>query len=388
MLRETQVELVNRVLGYIDNRTTQMNERVYLNDVSTYTSLEQARLERQKFFNEMPQFFTMSCQLPDPGDYFADDLGGVPILVVRGRDGIARAFLNVCRHRGAKVASGTGKGQRAFVCPYHGWTYNTEGGLVALTPPGGFEGLTCAERSLTPLPLAEGHGMIWVLPNPGAGFDLDQMLGGLAPELANYNMGSFVPYKSGIISKPMNWKLVLDTFLETWHVATLHKATVAPIFQPNVNAYDAFGRNGRLIIPRRSFKDMKGKPESEWDVPRHSAIVYTLFPNTLMVWQGKHLETWRSFPAGDGANSCVTEATLYLPKIPETEKEIEYGERNMKLLLDTVEEEDFPVATDIHMGAHTPAQRYTTFGRNEPGLQHYHRTVRQALGLPDTVNAA
>jgi phenylpropionate dioxygenase-like ring-hydroxylating dioxygenase large terminal subunit len=388
MLRETQVELARRVLGYIDNRTTQMNERVYLNDVSTYTSLEQASLERQKFFREMPQFFTMSCQLPNPGDYFSDDLGGVPILAVRGKDGVARAFLNVCRHRGAKVASGTGKGQRAFVCPYHGWTYNTEGGLVALTPPGGFDGLTCAERSLTPLPLAEAHGMIWVRPSPGADFDMDEMLGGLAPELANYDMGSFVPYKSGIISKPMNWKLVIDTFLETWHVATLHKATVAPIFQPNVNAYDAFGRNGRLIIPRRSFKDMKGMSDEEFDVPRHSAIVYTLFPNTLMVWQGKHLETWRSFPAGDGANQCVTEATLYLPKQPETEKEIAYGERNMKLLLDTVEQEDFPVATDIHMGAHTPAQAYTTFGRNEPGLQHYHRSVREALGLPDPANAA
>ena len=117
MLRDTQVELVNRVLGYIENRTTQMNERVYLNDVSTYTSLDQAKLERQKLFRDMPQFFTMSCQLPNPGDYFADDLGGVPILVVRGKDGIARAFLNVCRHRGAKVASGTGKASALSFAP-------------------------------------------------------------------------------------------------------------------------------------------------------------------------------------------------------------------------------------------------------------------------------
>lgn len=386
MLRETQVELVRRVLGYIDNRTTQLVDKVYLNDVSTYTDPGQAALERDKFFRQSPLFFTMSCQIPNPGDYFADDLGGVPILAVRGKDGIARAFLNVCRHRGAKVATGSGKGQRAFVCPYHGWTYNTEGGLVALTPAEGFTGLSCAERSLTPLPLAERYGMIWVRPSPGADFDMDEILGGLAPELANYHLETFVPYKSATISKPMNWKLVVDTFLETWHVATLHRNTVAKVFQPNVNAYDAFGRNGRLIIPRKTIKDLKDKPESEWDLPLHSAIVYTLFPNTLMVWQGRHLETWRSFPAGDGANACVTEATLYLPKQPETEREIVYGERNMKLLLDTVEEEDFPVATDIHNGAHTPAQAYTTFGRNEPGLAHYHSMVRQALGLPDAAN--
>ncbi len=96
----------------------------------------------------------------------------------------------------------------------------------------------------------------------------------------------------------MNWKLVIDTFLETWHVATLHKETVGPIFQPNVNAFDAFGRNGRLIIPRRSLLEKKSEPESSWDLLTHSAIVYTLFPNALLVWQGDHVETWRSFPVG------------------------------------------------------------------------------------------
>jgi hypothetical protein len=82
-------------------------------------------------------------------------------------------------------------------------------------------------------------------------------------------------------------------FLETWHVATLHRATVGPIFQPNVTVFDAFGRIGRLIIPRRSMRRLKCEPESGWDFLKHSATVYTLFPNALLVWQQDLFETWR-----------------------------------------------------------------------------------------------
>ena len=166
-------------------------------------------------------------------------------------------------------------------------------------PRRAFPGSTCADRSLVRIPVAERHGLIWVQATPGADLDVDQLLGGLGPEMASYNLDSYSHYKTETLTKDMNWKLVIDTFLETWHVATLHRETVGPIFQPNVNVFDAFGRNGRLIIPRRTMMELKSQPESGWDFLKHSAIVYTLFPNALLVWQGDHFETWRSFPVGD-----------------------------------------------------------------------------------------
>jgi hypothetical protein len=170
-------------------------------------------------------------------------------------------------------------------------------------------------------------------------------------------------------------------------VATLHRATIGDIFQPNLNTFDAFGRNGRMVIPRRSILGLKNEPENTWDFLKHSAIVYTLFPNALLVWQGDHLETWRSFPVGTETAKCIAEAALFTPEPALTDKAKRHWDRNMDLLMRTVDEEDFPVCLDIQRGFAAGAQQHITFGRNEPALAHYHRNVRRALGLdgPDSL---
>jgi phenylpropionate dioxygenase-like ring-hydroxylating dioxygenase large terminal subunit len=379
MQHATQVALTRRVLDFAERGTTQLAEDVYFNPISSYTCPRQAERERELFFRGHPLFFGLSCELPKPGDYRAEELSGVPILVVRANDGALRAFLNVCRHRGAKVAAGSGSGKRAFVCPYHAWSYDLEGRLTKLHPA--FADLGCEARNLVQLPVAERYGLIWVKTTPGGEIDPDALLGGLASEIAAYKLDGYSRYKTVTLEKEMNWKLVIDTFLETWHVVTLHKATVAPIFQPNVNVFDAFGRNGRLIIPRRSILEAKTRPESEWDLLKHSAIVYTLFPNALLVWQGDHMETWRSFPIGTETGHCIAEATLFTPEPAVTEKARRHWDRNLDLLMNTVEAEDFPVCLDIQKGFAAGAQKHITFGRNEPGLSHYHRSIRAALGF-------
>jgi phenylpropionate dioxygenase-like ring-hydroxylating dioxygenase large terminal subunit len=140
MEHATQVALTRRVIGFVDRGTTELADAVYLNPTSTYTDPQQAERERDLLFRGHPLFFALSCELPEPGDFRADDLSAVPILVVRAGDGRLNAFLNVCRHRGAKVATGSGSGKRLFVCPYHAFTYDLEGRLTRL-PPEGFPGL-------------------------------------------------------------------------------------------------------------------------------------------------------------------------------------------------------------------------------------------------------
>lgn len=379
MHHATQVAITRRVIDFVERGTTELAETFFLNPVTTYTCPEQASREQQAFFRSQPLFFGLSCELAKAGDYRADDLCGVPILVVRGSDGGLRAFLNVCRHRGAKVATGSGSGRRLFVCPYHAWTYDLDGRLTKLGPEGGFSGLTCAARSLVPLPVAEKHGLIFVKATPGGEIDVDGLLGGLGAEFASYGFAGYSHFTTQTLAKDMNWKLVIDTFLETWHVATLHKATIASIFQPNVNVFDAFGRNGRLIVPRRSLMENAKEPEGRWDLLTHSAIVYTLFPNALLLWQGDHLETWRAFPVGGATDKCIAEAALFVPEPAVTDKAKGHWERNMDLLMRTVDVEDFPVCLDIQRGLTAGAQTHITFGRNEPALGHYHRSIQEAL---------
>ena len=193
MHHATQVALTRRVIDFVEGGTTELGESIFLNPVSTYTCPQQAGREQELLFRGQPIFFGMSCELPNPGDYRADDLSGVPILVVRGKTGNLNAFLNVCRHRGAKIATGSGSGKRLFVCPYHAWTYDLDGRLTRLNPEAGFPGLSCAERSLVPLPIAEKHGLIFVQATPGAAIDVDALLGDLAPEFASYGFAMEYP---------------------------------------------------------------------------------------------------------------------------------------------------------------------------------------------------
>ena len=381
MQHDTQVSITKRVFDFVERRETELADTLYLNPVSNYTSAEQLALEKADFFRGRPILFTLSCHMAEPGDYVASALSGVPIVTLRGKDGKVSAFLNVCRHRGARLVSeGFGSGKSAFVCPYHAWTYDDKGNLRNLVPSKGFPGLDKQDRNLVQLPCAEKDGFIWVSPVPGGPLDPDALLSGLAPELASYGFENYSHFETRVLRTKMNWKLVIDTFLETWHVATLHKETVAPIFQPNVNVYDTFGDHGRLIIPRRSILKLKDQPEADWDFLKHTAVIYVLFPHTLVVWQGDHLEVWRSYP-GDTPDEAIAEISFYAPKAPETEKERQYWDRNMDLLMRTVNDEDFPVCLDIQKNFDSGAQEHVTFGRNEPALVHYHRTLRQSLGL-------
>ena len=92
--------------------------------------------------------------------------------------------------------------------------------------------------------------MIWVCPTPDATFDIDAHLAGLGPEFANYGCESYHFYETRVIEREMNWKIVIDTFLEPYHFAYLHKNTVGPIFIPNLCLFEPFGLNLRETLPR------------------------------------------------------------------------------------------------------------------------------------------
>src|SRR5262249_9344148 len=158
--------IVRRIFDYLDTHTTAMMDRVHLEPVIAYDGDQRAHLERQHLFLDQPLVLAMSCDLPRPGDFLTHDLMGGPIALVRARACHGRAFLNICRHRGAKVIHGSGCGRHSFACPYHAWTYDSDGRLLGMGTKRGFEGVDRECHGLTPLPVAERHGLIWVQPKP------------------------------------------------------------------------------------------------------------------------------------------------------------------------------------------------------------------------------
>lgn len=376
-----QVELGHELLSAVETRRTALAEEVFHNPTGDYVCPAQAALERERFFRGHPLVMGLSGDLPEPGAFITNDFVGPPLLITRNAQGEVRAFLNVCRHRGTRVAEGCGVARGLFICPYHAWAYDLDGRLSSIAERRAFGEIDPAAYGLTALPAAEKDGLIWVRPSPGAPIDPDALLGALAPEIASYGLAGYTHYETRVLRQPMNWKLVIDTFLETYHVPILHRSTIAPLLHGNAAAFRAYGPNLRMAVPRRTIGELRALPEPEWNVLRHTALVYVLFPNVAFIWQGDHVETWRVYPAGNGTDESVMHVSLYTPEPPLTEKARRYWNKNMDLLMRTVQDEDFPLAAGMQRAFRSGAQEHIVFGRNEPALTHYHTAIRSVLGL-------
>jgi hypothetical protein len=156
---------------------------------------------------------------------------------------------------------------------------------------------------------------------------------------------------------------------------------VGPIFFPNLCLFEAFGPHLRETLPRRTIEGLRGTPEAEWDLIPHTALVYVLFPNTVLVMQIDHVETWRVFPAADKVDECVMYLDFFVPEPAETESAKRHWDNNMDLTIRTVDMEDFPVGEGIQAGFASNAQTEMVFGRNEPALAHFERSVNEAVAV-------
>jgi phenylpropionate dioxygenase-like ring-hydroxylating dioxygenase large terminal subunit len=342
-----------------------------------YYSEEFYRLEVERLFMKVWNFIGRADHIPNPGDFYTLEFVDVPVIVARDRTGELRAYANSCRHRGAKIAEGEGNG-RAFVCPYHGWTYGLDGSLIARPAEESFAAAERATHGLRALPVVEKYGMIWVGPRPGMMLDIDGLLAGMGDELAAYGLGGYHHYETRVLRRDMNWKLAVDTFGETYHLQHLHPETVSPLFHSNLATFKAFGANHRMVAARRTFDELRTLPEEQWDVFDHTVVICVLFPNTVFTFQRDHVETWHIFP-GDRVDRCAMYVSFYIPEPATGDGAKRHWDNNFNLLMATVEMEDFPTCEGMQRGFAAGAQESILFGRNEPALQHYHRSVTAAL---------
>jgi hypothetical protein len=135
-----------------------------------------------------------------------------------------------------------------------------------------------------------------------------------------------------------------------------------------------------VVYPRKTIHQLREQPEASWNLLEHSVVIYLLFPNSLLIWQRDHVEIWRAFPdpGGDPA-MCRAEASIYSPSPADSPEARGHWDRNMELLMRTVDDEDFPVAEGVQQGLLSGAQSHLTFGCHEPALIHYHARLKRAL---------
>ena len=341
--------------------------------------------ERRLLLDGLPQAVALSADLPEPGSFVTRDQFSVPLLISRDTDGTVRALANVCAHRGGQVVAEDRGCRRRHPCSYHAWTYNEAGTLVGLPDSGSFPTVSTPGPGLRPLPVVESDGIIWVHPSAHDGSDMALAppdLGLIADDLGQFDIGGHEHWRSHRFDLELNWKLVIDTFLEPYHFASLHRDTVGPIFFPNLCFADRHGVDGehvRHVIPRRSMAELAEQPPDTWDLVPHTALVYVLFPSTVFVMQIDHIELWRVWPRGDDPNRSWCDLDFYIPIAPKTDSSERHWENNWKLTIDTVEHEDFRAMAGVQRGVASGALDRVRFGANEPALIMYHQALTAAM---------
>ncbi len=191
-----------------------------------YTDPAFYALEREQLWKTAWLYAAHESELPTPGSYKLCDVAGAPILLVRGEEGVVRAFFNTCRHRGAPVVRGTCGTARMLVCQYHSWGYNLCGELVRVPDERDFVGLQRSERGLPNVRCERWGG--WYFVN----FDHDAMpltewLDPLPDVLAELAAAPLRVIDTKSVSIRCNWKILAEGFLEVYHARTIHPQTVS-----------------------------------------------------------------------------------------------------------------------------------------------------------------
>jgi nitrite reductase/ring-hydroxylating ferredoxin subunit len=385
--------MIEGLMKHLDNGTNVDAGRQLRNPVSSYTCEDLAGREWESFFQSHPQVLGLSADLPEPESFFTSNDVGKPILCTRAKDGMFRAFLNVCRHRGTIVEDEARGQKKMFQCPFHAWTYDHEGALVGVPKEGHFGKIDRECHSLVALPAVEQHGLLWVSPDPDGALDIDTLLGELGPELASFGLERCLRHGGARYDHAMNWKLAIDTFGETYHFNTLHRDTLANDFYGNVQMYDTYGRNHRMMLCLKAIDNLREKPRSEWNVMHAALPVYYLFPNVQLIVGAAGPTLVRVYADGPNPNQSFSQIGFYMnPEVLESEFAKTLATRmkmsvaemlgsRMENFASVIEAEDYVAAASGHRGALSGAQEYMIFGRNEPALHHYHNTYREALGM-------
>ncbi len=379
MDHETQARLIARIAELRDRHTTDLAPRTTRVPATDYTSATTLAHERERLFLSGWLLAGLSGDARTPGDWFSFDACGRSAVVWRTTDGAPRAFINACRHRGMRVASGCGRAPRLLVCPYHSWSYDSDGKLAAVPGEEGFPEIEREGIGLTPLPVHEECGLVYVRLTPGDG--PMPGLGGAERELTPFDLGAYHQVERREHRFAANWKLTIDSFMEAYHLHSLHKETLRPLFHGNLSAFDAFGANCRIVGVRRTF-DALMNGERDGGILPHVTLLYQLFPNAVLIHQQDHVELYQSFPDLEDPNACEVRVTLYAPRAPVADAERVYWRKNLDMIDHVTTTEDFAACEKIQANLKVGAVPFLMLGRNEPGVAHFHRQLHHVLGAP------
>jgi Rieske 2Fe-2S family protein len=356
---------------------------------STYVDEAVFRAEQERIFEQMWFCAVRSADLDGPGTFKTVQIGRESVIVSRNRKGEIRAFFNICRHRGVKLCmEDSGKAERSFQCPYHAWTYDLDGKLIAAPNLTKMPDIDRQEYGLVKVHIREYLGYVWLcLAEEPPSFE-DEVMGAIETRLgdvhkidgydvANLSLGRRITY-----DVKANWKLIIENFMECYHCATIHPelTEVLPEFADGLAAQYFVGHGAEFGADVKGFtvdgsEGLDVIPGVGEDQDRRYYAI-TIKPQVFINLVPDHVIFHRMYPVA--VDRTVVECDwLYLPGVVESGKDVS---RSVELF-DRVNRQDFDACERTQPGM--SSRLYAKGGVLVPSEHHigaFHDWVHERLG--------
>ena len=350
------------------------------------------------FQRELEEFYGTSwlnvgreSQVSQPGDFFTREIGGESVLVVRGTDGTPRAFYNVCRHRGTRlVEDPEGAKLRTIVCPYHGWTYSSEGRLVGAPHTDSLVDFDKGASGLHGIRLETWGGFVWVNLDPEATSLRDH----LSPFFAKFDrfpLGKLRLASRKTYEVDANWKILVENYQECYHCAPVHPDLnrITPYFSGEVHDYFIDGASrapfsGGWMEFAKDYASMTwsgytSRPplEGMTEEDRRRVYYYAVFPNLFFSLHPDFLMIHRTWPVTP-THSRV-ECEFFFD--PATMERAGFDASDAVELWDLINRQDWAVCTRSQKGMGSRIWKGGRYSEQEPQVFDFDRYVVERLGL-------
>jgi phenylpropionate dioxygenase-like ring-hydroxylating dioxygenase large terminal subunit len=348
-----------------------------------YHDTEFFEAEKRAFLRAAPQVVCHEKEIPQPGDWRTLEYLGESVVVIRGDDGEARAFSNVCRHRGSRLVDGEAGCSKVLTCPYHAWSYARDGRLVGVPHRHEYPGLQTEKMSLFPVALERWRGFLFVTLEPGAP-SVHEMMAPYEHEVAAYRFEELETIgRVTLRPRPLNWKTIADNYSDHLHIPVGHPG-LTRLFARNykIEAQDHVDRMEGDLVEKisenwseRAYQQLLPKADHLPATHRRKWLYYKLFPNVAFDIYPDQVDFMQFLPVSS-TETVIREISYALPDSSREMRAVRYLNWRINR---KVNAEDTELITRVQLGMQSPTYVAGPLGTSEVCLRSFSRKLRRMI---------